>query len=162
MRITNKTDKEKRPWPDGWKEAITVEERKEIDEQVRSVVENSLADIESRGDEAVREMSAKFDGWSPEAFRMSEADIEACVNQLSSQAIEDIQFAQQQVRNFAEIQKSALQDVERETLPGVVLGHKNIPVNSVGCYVPGVANTPCSHLPICLWLPPRLLVCRVS
>ena len=69
------------------KEAITVEERTEIDEQVRSVVENSLADIESRGDEAVREMSAKFDGWSPEAFRMSEADIEACVNQLSARSL---------------------------------------------------------------------------
>jgi len=119
------------------KEAITVEESRMINEQVRSVVENSLADIESRGDEAVGEMSAKFDGWSPEAFRMSDVDIEACVNQLSSQAIDDIQFAQQQVRNFAEIQKSALQDVERETLPGVILGHKNIPVNSVGCYVPG-------------------------
>jgi sulfopropanediol 3-dehydrogenase len=119
------------------KEALSSEERNEIDAQVRGVVETALADIESRGDEAVREMSARFDGWEPDQFRMSDAAISACVDQLSSQAIDDIQFAQAQVRNFAQIQKAALPDIEQETLPGVILGHKNIPVNSVGCYVPG-------------------------
>ena len=105
--------------------------------QVKSTVEAILTDIEARGDAAVRELSAKFDHWSPESFRLTPAHIAACLAALKSREIEDIKFAQAQVRRFAEIQKSALTDVEVETLPGVILGHKNIPMNSVGCYVPG-------------------------
>ena len=107
------------------------------DAKVRATVEAALADIERRGDEAVREMSVRFDGWDREDFRLSPAEIERCLAELGEQALADIRFAQAQVRNFAEIQRAALQDVEVETLPGVVLGHKNIPVSSVGCYVPG-------------------------
>ncbi|HEX6111139.1 MAG TPA: histidinol dehydrogenase, partial [Geminicoccaceae bacterium] len=107
------------------------------DAKVRATVEAALADIERRGDQAVREMSARFDGWGREDFRLSPAEIERCLGQLGEQALADIRFAQAQVRNFAEIQRAALHDVEVETLPGVVLGHRNIPVNSVGCYVPG-------------------------
>ncbi|HEX7810401.1 MAG TPA: histidinol dehydrogenase [Burkholderiales bacterium] len=105
--------------------------------KVRKIVEDILADIETRGDQAVREMSKKFDSWSPEDFRMTKGEIEDCVRQLPKQVIEDIKFAQEQIRNFAQIQRDALRDVEVETLPGVILGHRNIPVNSVGCYVPG-------------------------
>ena len=107
------------------------------DAKVRATVEAALADIERRGDEAVREMSARFDGWEREDFRLSPAEIERCLGQLGEQALADVRFAQAQVRNFAEIQRAALHDVEVETLPGVVLGHRNIPVSSVGCYVPG-------------------------
>jgi sulfopropanediol 3-dehydrogenase len=105
--------------------------------KVRKTVEDILADIEKRGDAAVRELSKKFDNWSPENFRMSKGEIEDCMRQLPGQVVEDIKFAQGQIRNFAQIQRDALRDVEVETLPGVILGHKNIPVNSVGCYVPG-------------------------
>ncbi|MEP9367710.1 histidinol dehydrogenase [Xanthobacter sp. VNH20] len=107
------------------------------DKKIRATVEAILADIESRGDAAVRELSAKFDGWDRDDYRLSDQEIEECLAQLSKRDIEDIQFAQAQVRNFAQHQRAALQDIEVETLPGVVLGHKNIPVNSVGCYVPG-------------------------
>jgi sulfopropanediol 3-dehydrogenase len=112
-------------------------ERYEADQQVQRVVREILDDIRLRGDEAVRELSLKFDKWSPDRFRLSEAQIAEVVNSVSSSVLDDIRFAQAQIRNFAEIQKAALQDVEVETLPGVILGHKNIPVNSVGCYVPG-------------------------
>jgi sulfopropanediol 3-dehydrogenase len=105
--------------------------------QVRNTVEAILADIAANGEKAVREYSAKFDKWSPPSFRLSEAEIIKCIHSLSPRVIEDIQFAQTQIRNFALVQRAALKDVEVETLPGVVLGHKNIPVNSVGCYVPG-------------------------
>jgi sulfopropanediol 3-dehydrogenase len=105
--------------------------------QVRATVEGILADIETRGDAAVRDYSAKFDKWSPASFRLSQAQIDACLAALTPQALADIKFAQAQIRRFAQIQKSSMLDVEIETLPGVVLGHKNIPVNSVGCYVPG-------------------------
>ncbi|HEX9450875.1 MAG TPA: histidinol dehydrogenase, partial [Burkholderiales bacterium] len=105
--------------------------------KVRKTVEDILDDIEKRGDAAVRELSKKFDNWSPENFRLSKGEIEDCVRQMPKQVVDDIKFAQEQVRNFAQIQRDALRDVEVETLPGVVLGHKNIPVNSVGCYVPG-------------------------
>jgi sulfopropanediol 3-dehydrogenase len=104
---------------------------------VRQTVEQILGDISTRGEQAVREYSEKFDKWSPPTFRLSRSEIEDCVRSLPSQTIEDIQFAQTQVRNFALAQRAALRDVEVQTLPGVVLGHKNIPVNSVGCYVPG-------------------------
>ena len=105
--------------------------------KVRKTVEGILADIEKRGDAAVRDLSQKFDNWAPEDFRMSKGEIEDCVRQLTKQVIEDIKFAQAQIRNFAQIQRDALRDVEVETLPGVILGHRNIPVGSVGCYVPG-------------------------
>ena len=104
---------------------------------VRQTVEKILGDISARGEQAVREYSEKFDKWSPPTFRLSRPEIEDCVRSLPSQTIEDIRFAQTQIRNFALAQRAALQDVEVQTLPGVVLGHKNIPVNSVGCYVPG-------------------------
>jgi len=109
----------------------------EEDAKVRAIVEGILADIEARGDAAVREMSVKFDRWDREDYRLTDAEIRDCLSQLSNRDISDIKFAQEQVRNFAERQRAALQDIEVETLPGVVLGHKNIPVNSVGCYVPG-------------------------
>lgn len=108
-----------------------------IDAKVREVVEKALGDIDKRGDAAVRDMSVKFDNWDREDYRLSDAEIQACMDQLSGQALKDIEFAQMQVKNFAEIQKAALRDVEVETMPGVILGHKNVPVNSVGCYVPG-------------------------
>jgi sulfopropanediol 3-dehydrogenase len=107
------------------------------DAKVRAVVEEMLAGIGARGDDAVREYSERLDKWSPPSFRLSRAQIDACHAELSAQAIADIRFAQAQVRRFAEIQRAALQDVEVETLPGVILGHKNVPVSSVGCYVPG-------------------------
>ena len=107
------------------------------DAEVRSIVEGFLDDIKMRGDAAVREMSRKFDDWAPESFRLSESEIEAAMSKVAKRDLDDIRFAQEQVRNFATIQKECLRDVEVETLPGVVLGHKNIPVNSVGCYVPG-------------------------
>ena len=109
----------------------------EADGKVRATVEGILADIERRGDAAVRELSQKFDNWAPESFRLSPAQIEAAIAQVSARDLEDIRFAQAQVRGFAEHQKAALRDVEVETLPGVILGHKNIPVDAVGCYVPG-------------------------
>jgi sulfopropanediol 3-dehydrogenase len=119
------------------KTGITAEQDAADIAKVRATVEGILADIEKRGDEAVREYSKKFDNWDPPSFRMSEAEIAACVKGLPARNVEDIKFAQAQIRNFAQIQREALRDVEVETLPGVVLGHKNIPVNSVGCYVPG-------------------------
>jgi len=119
------------------KQGLSQEQVDEADEKVRTMVEKILADIEDRGDTAVRELSEKFDDWSPETFRLSEAEIETAISRVSKRDLDDIKFAQTQVRNFATIQRAALQDVEVETLPGVVLGHKNIPVNSVGCYVPG-------------------------
>ena len=119
------------------KNGIDAQAAAEQDERVKAAVEGILADIEARGDAAVRELSEKFDDWSPERFRLSDDAIAACVGAVPAQAIHDIEFAQAQIRGFAEIQKAALKDVEAETLPGVVLGHRNIPVNSVGCYVPG-------------------------
>jgi sulfopropanediol 3-dehydrogenase len=107
------------------------------DQKVRSTVESMLAEIEARGDAAVREFSAKLDGWDRADYRLTDAEIRDCVAQLPQRALDDIRFAQAQVRNFAEIQHGAIRDVEVETLPGVVLGHRNIPVERVGCYVPG-------------------------
>jgi sulfopropanediol 3-dehydrogenase len=111
--------------------------RAEDDSKVRATVEAILADIEKRGDAAVRELSIKFDQWDRGDFRLTDAEIEDCLSQLSQRNIDDIKFAQAQVRNFAEHQKASMRDIEVETLPGIVLGHKHIPVNSVGCYVPG-------------------------
>jgi len=109
----------------------------EGDAKVRATVESILADIELRGDDAVRELSEKFDSWSPPSFRLSAEEIQTAIDQVPAQDLADIQFAQAQVRNFAQKQKACLTDLEIETLPGVVLGHRNIPVNSIGCYVPG-------------------------
>ena len=119
------------------KTAAAAAGKADADRKTRTTVETILAEIEARGDAAVRELSQKFDDWSPDSFRLSEAEIAAAISAVSEQDLSDIRFAQQQVRNFAEQQKAALRDVEVETLPGVVLGHKNIPVNAVGCYVPG-------------------------
>lgn len=108
-----------------------------LDQKVRTTVEGILDQIRQGGDATVRELSEKFDKWSPASFRLTPEQIQACIDSLPAQTVEDIKFAQAQVRNFAQVQRSALRDVEVETLPGVVLGHKNIPVNSIGCYVPG-------------------------
>lgn len=112
-------------------------EKAEEDLKVRQVVEGTLADIEKRGDAAVRELSQKFDGYAPHQFRLTQSEIEAAMNKVSTRDMEDIKFAQKQIRNFAEAQRASMQDIEVETLPGVILGHRNIPVQSVGCYVPG-------------------------
>ncbi len=119
------------------KTGVSAEKSSSDDSKVRQIVETILADIENRGDQAVREYSEKFDKWSPENYQLSKDEIKACYNEMSSQDIDDIRFAQVQVRNFAQHQRAALKDVEVETLPGVILGHKNIPMQSVGCYVPG-------------------------
>jgi sulfopropanediol 3-dehydrogenase len=119
------------------KSGKSAEEKAAEDAKVRETVERALDDIAKRGDEAVREMSVRFDKWDRDDYRLSQAEIDDCIGQLTQQDLEDIRFAQAQVRNFAEHQKSCLKDLEVETLPGVILGHKNIPVNSVGCYVPG-------------------------
>ena len=119
------------------KPGISEEAAADFDAKVKTTVEATLKDIETRGDAAVRDLSEKFDNWSPKSFRLSDEDIEAAVSRLPKRTIDDIKFAQEQIRKFAEIQKAALQDVEEETFPGVTLGHKNIPVNSVGCYIPG-------------------------
>ncbi len=113
------------------------EERAEDDAKVRSVVEGTLADIADRGDAAVRDLSVKFDGYAPESFRLSPSEIEAAMQKVSASDMADIKFAQDQIRRFAEAQRASMTDIEVETLPGVILGHKNIPVQSVGCYVPG-------------------------
>lgn len=119
------------------KHSISAEEQQAVAANIRQTVENILDDVRRRGEGAVRELSARFDGWSPESFRLSSAEIEALIASLPEQTVEDIKFAQAQVRRFAEAQRQALCDVEVETLPGVILGHRNIPINSVGCYIPG-------------------------
>ncbi len=112
-------------------------ERAEDDAKVRAVVEQTLADIGARGDAAVRDLSVKFDGYDPKHFRLSESEIEAALQNVSTRDMADIKFAQDQIRRFAQAQRASMTDIEVETLPGVFLGHKNIPVQSVGCYVPG-------------------------
>lgn len=119
------------------KNGISDEAAAEFDSNVRATVESILDDIARRGDAAVRELSEKFDSWSPANFRLTDDAIQDGVARLPPQTIDDIEYAQTNIRRFAEIQRAALQDVEEETAPGVILGHKNIPVNSVGCYVPG-------------------------
>jgi len=119
------------------KQGATEAEKVEADRKVRQTVEAILEDVAARGDAAVRELSAKFDKWEPPAFRLRPDEIRSLMDSLPDQVITDIKFAQTQIRRFAEAQKDALRDIEVETLPGIRLGHKNIPVNSVGCYVPG-------------------------
>src|SRR5580692_8387986 len=115
----------------------SAETKAENSARVRKTVEAILEEIAARGEAAVREYSEKFDKWSPASFRLTENEIAECIRELPQRVVEDIRFAQEQIRNFALKQRAALRDVEVETIPGVVLGHKNIPVNSVGCYVPG-------------------------
>jgi sulfopropanediol 3-dehydrogenase len=110
--------------------------RADDDVKVRATVSELIKAVEERGDQAVRELSNQFDKWDREDYHLTQAEIEAAIKQLSSREIEDIQFAQTQIRNFARIQRESIQDVEVETLPGVFLGHKNIPINAVGCYIP--------------------------
>jgi sulfopropanediol 3-dehydrogenase len=119
------------------KRGATAEAKAETNRQVRDTVEGILADIEARGDDAVRELSIRFDKWDRDSYRLSDAEIAACIDTLSPQDVRDIEFAQTQVRGFAQIQRASMQDVEVETLPGVVLGHRNLPLNAAGCYVPG-------------------------
>jgi sulfopropanediol 3-dehydrogenase len=119
------------------KRGATAEETEAVEAQVRSTVEEMIAQVRKRGDAAVREYSERLDHWSPPSFRLSRNDLEALVKSVPKETLDDIRFAQQQVRNFALHQRAALRDVEVETLPGVRLGHRNIPVSNVGCYVPG-------------------------
>ncbi|MDF2233765.1 histidinol dehydrogenase [Albimonas sp. CAU 1670] len=119
------------------KTARSAAERQDDDAKVRAAVEATLAEIETRGDAAVRELSEKFDNYSPPAFRLSPSDIEGLMSRVSPRDMEDLKFAQAQVRGFAQAQRASMTDVEVEPIPGVILGHKNIPVQSVGCYVPG-------------------------
>ena len=119
------------------KQAISKQDKDEAQQQVRETVEKLLADIETRGDTAVRELSKRFDNWEPEEFRLSEEQIQDCINRLDTRTLDDIRFAQDQIRNFAQLQLDSMKDVEEETLPGVILGHRHIPMNRVGSYVPG-------------------------
>ena len=119
------------------KTAALAGQQEEADAKVRGAVEAIIADVKERGDVAVRELSEKFDTWSPPSFRLRDDEIRTLVAKVSAQTIDDIKFAQAQIRNFAEIQRQSMKDVEVETLPGIVLGHRHIPVGRVGCYVPG-------------------------
>jgi len=119
------------------KKGLDASAIKAADAKVRETVETILADVEARGDAAVRELSQKFDNWAPSNFKLTEQEIERALGEMPRRDLDDIRFAQAQVRNFAQKQKDTLKDLEVETLPGVVLGHRHIPVNSIGCYVPG-------------------------
>ena len=134
------------------------------DAQVSEVVKNTLKVIEEKGDKAVREFSEKFDNYSPKSYRLSPAEIDSLVKKVSPQDLEDIKFAQEQVRNFAQAQRDSMQDIEVETMPGVILGHKNIPVQSVGCYVPAgkfpmVASAHMSIVTASVAKVPRIIAC---
>ena len=119
------------------KQAISKQDKDQAQQKVRETVEKLLADIETRGDTAVRELSKRFDNWEPEKFKLSEEQIQDCINRLDTRTLDDIRFAQDQIRNFAQLQRDSMKDVEEETLPGVILGHRHIPMNRVGSYVPG-------------------------
>src|SRR5699024_8831465 len=119
------------------KKGKIAEEIKQDDDKVSEIVRTTIRDIEDQGDKAIRELSEKFDDWSPESFRLTQEQIEEICSKIPQQTIEDIEFAQNNIRQFAEEQLKSMNDIEVETMPGVILGHKNIPVNSVGCYVPG-------------------------
>jgi len=118
------------------KTAKAAAERNDDDAKVRATVETILKDIEARGDAAVRELSQKFDNYAPDTFKLSQSQIEALINRVSERDMEDIRFAQAQVRKFAEAQRASMRDIEIESVPGVILGHRNIPVQSAGCYIP--------------------------
>src|ERR1700716_843099 len=119
------------------KTAALAGQQEDADAKVRGAVEAIIADVRTRGDAAVRDLSERFDKWSPPSFRLTDDEIRALVAKVSPQTIDDIKFAQQQIRNFAEIQRASMKDVEVETLPGIILGHRHIAVGRVGCYVPG-------------------------
>ncbi|MEO9803131.1 MAG: histidinol dehydrogenase [Reichenbachiella sp.] len=119
------------------KQGMQAEESAENQAKTRQIVEGILSDVQKNGDDEIRKLSQKFDNWNPESFRLSDQEIQRIIAQIPEKTVEDIKWAQAQVRRFAQIQRSTLQDVEIETIPGVVLGHKNIPVNCAGCYVPG-------------------------
>ena len=122
------------------KTAALAGQQEEADAKIRATVEGIIADVRQRGDAAVRGLSERFDKWSPPSFRLSADEIGALVAKVAPQTIDDIKFAQAQIRHFAEIQRASLRDVEVETLPGIVLGHRHIPVGRVGCYVPAGAT----------------------
>jgi sulfopropanediol 3-dehydrogenase len=119
------------------KRGATAEAKAEANKKVQDIVEGILADIDARGDAAVRDLSIKFDNWDRESYVLTAQEKQDCLDQLTGQDLKDIEFAQTQVRNFAQIQRDSMKDVEVETLPGVILGHKNLPLNAAGCYVPG-------------------------
>ena len=119
------------------KQSKPESEKAQEDAKVRGVVESTLADVEQRGDAAVRALSEKFDRYSPKSFRLTPSEIEAAMQKVSARDMDDIKFAQDQIRGFAQAQRASMRDIEVETQPGVILGHRNIPVQSVGCYVPG-------------------------
>src|SRR3990172_7764730 len=123
--------------PDWLKRGMDASAIKAADAKVRETVESILADIEARKDQAVKDLSKKFDNWAPADFKLSPAEIERAIGQVRKRDLEDIKFAQAQVRNFAQKQRDSMHDLEVETLPGVILGHRHIPVQSIGCYVPG-------------------------
>jgi len=134
------------------------------DAEVSEIVKSTLKAIEARGDEAVREFSEKFDNYTPKSFKLSSAEIDSLVQKVSPQDLEDIKFAQEQVRNFAQAQRDSMKDIEVETMPGVILGHKNIPVQSVGCYVPAgkfpmVASAHMSIVTASVAKVPRIIAC---
>lgn len=120
-----------------YKAGKSQEEVSANDAKVSQIVADALKDVEERGDQAVRELSEKFDKWAPDAFRLTAEQVNEIVSKVPEEVIEDIKFAQKNIRAFAEAQLASLNDVEVEHIPGVILGHKNIPVNSVGCYIPG-------------------------
>jgi len=119
------------------KYGISAQDSAAINKKTQRTVETIIDDIRLRGDTAIREYSEKFDNWSPDSYRLTEQEIDEHISSVPKQVLDDIKFAQAQVRNFAQIQRNSIKDVEQETLPGIVLGHKNLPINSVGCYVPG-------------------------
>ena len=134
------------------------------DAEVSEIVKNTLKAIEERGDEAVREFAEKFDNYTPESFKLSQSEIDSLIQQVSPQDLEDIKFAQEQVRNFAQAQRDSMKDIEVETMPGVILGHKNIPVQSVGCYIPAgkfpmVASAHMSVVTASVAKVPRIIAC---
>jgi len=134
------------------------------DAEVSEIVKSTLKAIEARGDEAVREFAEKFDNYTPKSFKLSQSEIDSLIQQVSTQDLEDIKFAQEQVRNFAQAQRDSMQDIEVETMPGVILGHKNIPVQSVGCYVPAgkfpmVASAHMSIVTASVAKVPRIIAC---
>ena len=119
------------------KEGMGVEEMEQISDDVQEKVKGLLADVKKRGDEAVRELSDKFDNYTPESFLLSQEDIDEAMSQVSEEELNAIKFSLEQVRTFAQAQRNSIKDIEVETRPGVTLGHKNIPMNAVGCYIPG-------------------------
>ena len=146
------------------KKGKTAADKAIDDAEVSEVVKNTLKVIEEKGDKAVREFSEKFDNYSPKSYKLSSAEIDGLIANVSDRDMKDIKFAQEQVRNFAQAQRDSMQDIEVETMPGVILGHKNIPVQSVGCYVPAgkfpmVASAHMSVVTASVAKVPRIVAC---